>query len=187
MSVVDFWRGSNITPRSNLNLMHDTGWQDFERMFDEMNRAMMPMRARETLYSPVCDIDETDNAYVFTLDVPGLQKEDLSIETFGSQIVISGERKHEDENKVGTSHRVERRHGQFRRAFTLPADIEPDEVEASYTNGVLTVVAKKPEAIKPKKIEVRENAGRLTEKVLAKLGGHSKPAKLIEKPKTVNA
>ncbi len=187
MSIVDFWRGSKLTPRFSLFSTLDSGVSDFERVFEEMSRLMEPLRTPETPYSPVCDINETDNAYVFTLDVPGLKKEDLSIETFGSQIVISGERKLENENKVGRSHRVERRYGQFRRAFTLPADIESDEVEANYNNGVLMVVALKPKAVKPTKIEVKTNPGKLTEKIFTKFEGHHKAAEITEKAKTIEA
>lgn len=187
MSALDYWRGNSLIPRSSVLGSLDSGWNDFERIFEEMNRMMVPLRARETLATPACDVDETESAYVFSVDIPGLKKEDINIETAGNQIVISGERKREEERKVGTSHRVERRYGNFRRIFTLPADIGPEEVEASYRNGVLTVVAKKPEAIKPKKIEVKGAAGKLTEKVFAKLGGKRGAAKSDEKPKVFGA
>ncbi len=186
MSALNLWRGNNLPSRSSLFDSQDTGWNDFERMFEEMNRMLVPLRTRELLFIPACDIEETDNAYLFSLDVPGLKKDEISIETAGKQIIISGERKYIEENKKGTSHQVERRYGNFRRAFTLPTEIQPDDVEASYTNGVLTIVTKKPEAIKPKKVEVKGTAGKLTEKVLAKLGGKRRAADTAENSKVVN-
>ena len=69
-------------------------------------------------------------------------------------LTITGERKQESETKEKTFHRVERSYGRFSRMITLPTEVEADKVKASYKDGMLNITLPKPEAIKPKHIDV---------------------------------
>jgi HSP20 family protein len=106
-------------------------------------------------WMPLADVEETDDAYIVSCDVPGMGREDLTISIQENVLSIHGERKRErDERKRG---RVlsERSYGSFDRAFTLPGTVDADKVKASCRNGVLTItLPKKPEA-KPRQIEVK--------------------------------
>ena len=68
--------------------------------------------------------------------------------------MISGERKHEDETKDKTFHRIERFYGQFQRVIKLPTEVQPDKTKATYENGVLTIRIPKSEEAKPKEISI---------------------------------
>jgi HSP20 family protein len=84
-----------------------------------------------------------------------MKSEDVKVELHDRVLSISGEKKEEKEEQGKTFHRVERRSGSFRRAFTLPMEIEAGGVDAKFTDGVLHVTLPKTEKTAPKKIEVK--------------------------------
>ena len=107
------------------------------------------------LFAPETNLAETDKEYEITVDLPGLKAEDFHLEFNDGQLWITGERKQEQEEKGKTYHRVERSYGQFRRGISLGPDVDADKIDATYTDGVLTVVVPKAAAVLPKKIEVK--------------------------------
>ena len=88
-------------------------------------------------YSPRVDISETDNSFNFNIAVPGLNKNDLSIEIEKNQLKISGERKFNDEKN--NYHSIENGYGKFSRSFQLPEDIVEENISASHKNGMLNI------------------------------------------------
>jgi HSP20 family protein len=124
-------------------------FQDFAR----------PEEASELLaagnFMPAVDVYEDAEKLVLKLEVPGIRREDLDIRIEGHTLTVKGERKFETEEKEENFHRIERRYGSFVRSFTLPSTVNPDKVEATCADGVLSVsLAKKPEA-QPKQIKVQ--------------------------------
>ena len=109
-------------------------------------------------WAPALDIAERNDAYVVTVEVPGIKPEQLDITLENGALTISGERRFETEIKEEQYHRIERRYGAFRRSITLPDRVKADAVEASFEDGLLQVVVPKAEEAKPKRIGVR--AGR---------------------------
>jgi HSP20 family protein len=112
--------------------------------------------AFRTGHVPAVNIAETEESFSVTLDCPGLDEKDFKIETMGNDLMISGERKWEEE-KEGKEYRlVESQYGRFARTVRLPenARIEPAEVDATYKNGVLTITIPKVEKTPTAKIEV---------------------------------
>ena len=103
---------------------------------------------------PAMDLVETDDHFVLRADLPGLTKDDVSIELEDRVLTVSGERKAEHEDRHEGYYRVERAFGSFSRSLTLPEGVEPDSVEASFDNGVLEVRIPKPEERKPRKVEI---------------------------------
>ncbi len=87
------------------------------------------------------------------VEVPGIKREDLSIKLQGNYLEIKGARK-ADIPEGYTSHRVERGATSFTRSFTLPAEVDATQVEASLKDGILTLVLGKAEPAKPKQIEI---------------------------------
>ena len=106
-------------------------------------------------FSPVTNFAETEKQYEITLDLPGVKPEDFNLEFDDGQLWITGERREEEEQKGKTYHRVERSYGRFRRGVSLGPDIDADNIEATYKDGVLTVIVPKVPAACPKKIEVK--------------------------------
>jgi HSP20 family protein len=129
------------------------------RMFDDFLRDMLPARASEEVASgrwlPAVDIKESPETLSLVVELPGLKKEEVSIMVENQVLTIAGERKFESEQKDETYHRIERSYGGFLRSFTLPANIEADQVDARFENGLLTVTLPKVDEAKPRRIEIR--------------------------------
>jgi HSP20 family protein len=113
----------------------------------------------ETLptWYPAADIYETKDDYVFKLEVPGLNKDDLNVELKDHTLLIKGEKKEEKEVKKDDYHRIESYSGTFSRSFVLPKDIDSKKVNASLKDGVLELRVPKTEEQKPKAIPISLN------------------------------
>jgi len=100
------------------------------------------------------DIYEKDNTIVIEAELPGVEKEDISIDVKGKLITLGGERKSDEEVKDENSYRRERRYGKFERTFSLPFEVQSETVQATFTNGILKIELPKPEEQGTKKIAI---------------------------------
>jgi len=105
-------------------------------------------------WKPVVDIYDNDEDITIKAELPGVEKKDIEVDLKDRVLTIRGERSHEKEVKEDNYHRKERVFGKFHRAFTLPADYDPDKIKADFKDGVLKIEIPKPEKEKPKKIAV---------------------------------
>src|SRR4029453_2756459 len=105
-------------------------------------------------WAPALDIAEGTDAYLVTVELPGVKLDDLEITVEDGLLTIQGERQFTSESSEEHSPRVERSFGAFRRSITLPAQVMADEVEASMEDGVLTILVPKAEEAKAKRIQV---------------------------------
>jgi HSP20 family protein len=111
--------------------------------------------ARRGLLAPAVDITEADDRYTVKAEVPGVKKEDLTLEIREGVLTLRGEEKEEREEGKDKGRRLERVFGAFSRSFSLPSDANLDRIEAGFKDGVLTVtIPKKPEA-KPAQVTIR--------------------------------
>lgn len=108
-----------------------------------------------TGWTPRANVAETEEGYDVSFDLPGLKPEDFDVELRHGDLWISGQRSHEHEESGKTWHRVERHFGQFRRVIRLGDDVNAEEVNAEYKDGVLRVHIPKSETAKSRKIEVK--------------------------------
>ncbi len=99
------------------------------------------------------DIEETETAYQLTADLPGLEKSDIGIDLHENALTISAERK-EERATDGRSLWRERASGKLSRTVQLPQAVDPDNVKATYVNGVLQLTMQKLAATKTRKISV---------------------------------
>lgn len=106
-------------------------------------------------HAPALDIHETETEYVVTVELPGVQKEDVSVEVTEGVLTVRGEKTSGKDEKKAQSRWVERVYGSFHRAFTLPANAASDRIDASFKDGLLTVRIPKLEQSKPKTIAVK--------------------------------
>ena len=98
------------------------------------------------------DIDENEQSYFLTFDIPGIRPEDLKIDVTDNMLTITGERKQEwSEGKQNIS----RRYGRVQQSLMLPTGTSADAIEAHCENGVLEVVIPKTEGIRSRSIGVR--------------------------------
>jgi len=144
-------------------------FQDLRSAQDEMNQ-MSPMlahalglhaqqgggRATTQAWAPALDISERKDAYLVTVELPGVEFDDLQITLEDGLLTIQGERHFAHDSSEQQFHRIERRYGAFRRSITLPAHVMADGIEATADNGVLQIVVPKVEEAKPKRIQVRQ-------------------------------
>lgn len=106
---------------------------------------------------PKTDILEKDGSYYLLMDLPGIKKSEINIEVKGQEILISGERKVEEEFKVSNLLKIERKYGNFERLYSVPDEFIADQISAKYENGVLQIKIpkkKETEAVKPKTIAI---------------------------------
>ena len=131
--------------------------RDLARMDEEIER-LFPGNGewwRPIGFVPRADVAETENGFEVKVELPGLKPEEVRVEFKDGALWISGEKKEESEEEGKTFHRVERRHGEFRRMLTLPSHVEEEQIEARFEDGLLHVVLPKSQATKARNIEVR--------------------------------
>lgn len=142
------FRNGNFAPLEDLAREVDSLVQN---IFDPDERTPSQQK-----FTPFANLAETEKGYELTLDLPGINAEDVSVELNDDQLVVSGERQFSAEDGK-TYHRVERRSGKFRRVLTIPAPVNEEAITAEYKDGVLTVSLPKSEKVKPKKISINVN------------------------------
>jgi HSP20 family protein len=106
-----------------------------------------------SVWSPAVDIEETDDAWLVEAELPGVRRNDVSVELHDGELAIHGEVK--EKERVGILRRRTRRTGRFDYRVQLPADLDPDAVEATLGDGVLQVRLPKPARSQPRRIEVK--------------------------------
>lgn len=109
-------------------------------------------------FTPLADLEETDEAYIAEIELPGVKLEDLSVEVAGRRLTVTGERK--ERERVGILRRRTRTVGRFHYEVLLPGDVDEEGVEASLHDGVLTVRVPKPVSQRPRRIPVTAGAQR---------------------------
>ena len=113
------------------------------------------MLSKEMTFTPAFDVSETENELIVKGEVPGMDEKDIDINISHGLLTITGEKKHEKEDKNENYHCVERHYGKFSRTMRVPFEVEADKVDATYKDGVLKVTLPKCETAKPKKIEIK--------------------------------
>ncbi|RKU25169.1 heat-shock protein [Candidatus Poribacteria bacterium] len=110
-------------------------------------------KSTESKWMPTTDISESDYGYEVRAELPGVSKDDVSISVKDNLLTITGE-KHQDSEETRNYHRKETRFGSFERVFYLPPKVEPDNINAEFRDGVLTLSIPKPEEVKPREIQI---------------------------------
>jgi HSP20 family protein len=135
------------------------GWDplgDIEHLYTRMAQALEDQVEQNPLlrdgFTPLADIEETDDAFEIEVELPGVKKRDVDVSVVGRRVTISGERV--DKERVGVLRRRTRGVGRFRYEVTLPNDLDEDGVKASLKDGVLTVRVPKATSETRRRIEV---------------------------------
>lgn len=140
-------------------------WSIVNRLHQDLDRLMsreFGQRDDESLgavseWIPAVDVQEQDDAFLITADVPGVKPEDIDITMENGVLSLRGRREHQARTEERGFRRIERSTGEFFRRFTLPDAADAESIEATCSNGVLTIrIAKKPE-VQPRRIEVRSS------------------------------
>ncbi len=104
-------------------------------------------------FTPLADVEESDDAYVIDLDLPGVDRDDIEIEVVDRRLVVSGERK--ERERTGLLRRQTRTVGRFRYEVTLPDQVNAEGIDANLTDGVLHVRVPKTQGPHRRRIQVK--------------------------------
>ena len=145
MAVMRYHRGSDF----------DVLRREMSRLFDDFLPARSANDQQESsVWAPRADLSETDEAYVIALDLPGIDRNDLEITVEEGTLKVSGERSMREDHEQGQFHRIERSYGRFYRSFNFGPNVDSDNIDATFDDGVLTIRVGKAEEQKPRRIEV---------------------------------
>jgi len=124
--------------RNQMNRMFDTF---FERAFD-----LSPFFGDFSFtgdFMPQMDFSENDKEYNISVDLPGMEPEDVQISLERNALILSGEKRTEKEEKNKRYYRLERSYGSFRRVIPIPDEVEENKIDATFKNGVLKITLPK--------------------------------------------
>ncbi len=127
-------------------------FHDLYRTVPTRRRALAP----SGYLRPAVDIEERNDAYVVQAELPGVATENIHVNVEKNVLTIQAERQEQTEtnNEEQGFRHVERVRGTFRRSFTLPETVDPDQIDAKLADGVLTVTLPKRDAPGARKIAV---------------------------------
>jgi HSP20 family protein len=145
-------------------MRYDTSLLDPEsELRDEMSRLFdfaFPALSRVTQspfgqsFGPAVDLYEEKDNFVLRAELPGMSKEEISLEIIDNTLILSGERKLASEKKDDEHPVREMGQGRFTRSIELPSEVQSDKIQARYENGILTITLPKKEEAKPKQITI---------------------------------
>jgi len=127
--------------------------RQFSDIMDEFFNEAVSNRA--STFTPNINLSETDEQFNIEVEIPGMKKEDITIDVENSTLKISGERTRESEEEGRRYHRVETHYGSFARTFQLPDSVDNDSIEAAYSDGVLSITINKREEKLRKQIAIK--------------------------------
>jgi HSP20 family protein len=147
--------------------------EDMDRLFEDFGfgRGLRPAFGRDlfprslgeldrSLWSPQVEVFERDGRLFLRADLPGLTKDDVNVEITDDAIVISGERRKEQEEKREGYYHTERSYGSFYRRIQLPEGVNADDAHATFRNGVLEINLKAPQREqRGRRLEIKDESG----------------------------
>lgn len=144
-----------------MNLIRFQPFQDIDRLHQEMNRLFddarnVPDRLNGN-FVPAAELEETEDAVLLKLEVPGMEAKDIDIQVTAEAVAISGERKSKTKSEEKGVKRSEFYYGSFRRVIPLPSRVQNTDATAEYTNGILNLTLPKAEDEKNKVVKVNLN------------------------------
>lgn len=146
-----------------LKPWRNTTLRPFDDLYREMDSLVGHLLRNENAesgaehFAPRLNIAETEAQFEVSVDLPGVNPENVNVEVHEGALTINGTRESETAESGKTYHRIERRYGEFRRVIPLPDAVDEDRITADYSDGVLSVVLPKSEKLKPTRIEVRKS------------------------------
>jgi len=140
--------------------------RQMDRLFDEMtgDRALTPQWGQLPI-----ELNDAGNNLELKAQVPGINPDDLDVTVNRDSVTISGEYRYEDNGQ--NSYGSEFQYGKFSRTIGLPVGIQQDQVQADYTNGILTLHLPKIEQAQNQKVKI--NFGDQSQQALAGSSGQS--------------
>ena len=127
-------------------------FRELDQLYERMNQLWDTTTATGDRWVPLADVEETDDAYVIDVELPGVDEADIDIEVNGRELTVTGELK--EKERTGILRRRTRRVGGFTYAVTLPGEIDADNVRAQLDQGVLHITVPKAQTSRPRHIAI---------------------------------
>jgi HSP20 family protein len=146
------------------SIMRWDPYKDLQSIQDRMNRLFSDYWGRSSRpeedyisgsWFPAVDVRENKDTLEIQAEVPGVNPNDVAISVENGVLTLKGTRQFEKATEGETYHRVERAYGAFERSFSLPTNVDPARIKATYKQGVLHLVLPKREEAKPKAISIK--------------------------------
>lgn len=146
-----------------------TSNEPLDRLFDSLLSTMGGgVHGGSLMRAPETDVVETENEILVSSEMPGLRPDDIEIDVENNVLTLRAEKSEErTEGEQGRYHLAERRFGVFSRSFVLPRDVDSDNIQADFRDGVLTVHITKSERARRRRIELRAEGGAPSREVRA--------------------
>jgi HSP20 family protein len=140
--------------------MATTMVEPFAPWLRDFNQILHNQAGSVSAFIPPADLLVDDDGVTVYMDVPGLRAENLDIELENDVLTVRGERRfpYAREDGKGPVRRIERGFGRFERTLRVPPGLDPETVEASLADGILTLRIPKPETQRPRRIEIHAGA-----------------------------
>jgi HSP20 family protein len=137
--------------------------REMNRMFDDVLRGM-PVGSGQggsgQFVQAHMNVSETEKEIRITAELPGVSQDDVDVNLDDDVLTIRGEKRFEQENEKENFHFVERSYGTFQRSLRLPFPVDPEQVRATFENGVLTVtLPKSAQQERTRKIQIQGGRG----------------------------
>lgn len=125
--------------------------RQMDRMFDEMTQVD---RGNQVVWQPAIELQTTDENVILRAEIPGVEGKDLDVRVTREAVAIAGEYRYEKKDEQKGVFRTEFRYGKFHRVIPLPAAVQNEQVQADFTNGILTLTLPKVEAAKNRVVKL---------------------------------
>ena len=141
-------------------------FREFDWMFDRLfPERMKSVFDDQSVWAPTLEVFERKGEFVVRADLPGLKKEDITIEVTDRELILKGERTREKEEKNENFYRAEREYGTFLRTIPLPEGVKAEDAKAVAKDGVLEIRMPLAKALPgAKRLEIQEAAAPAPEK-----------------------
>jgi HSP20 family protein len=150
--------GWGVSPFRALQQLSD----EMDRMFDDFgfNRGWRsPLSGRSALgmWAPDVEVYQRNNELTIKADLPGLKRDEISVDITDDAVIIEGERKREHDEEREGIYRSERSYGSFRRVIPIPEGAITEQAKANFRDGVLQITLPAPPASKGRRLEIGED------------------------------
>jgi HSP20 family protein len=149
-SLIPFRRAPTVSRQNASSDPLAAFREEINRTFDDFFRGLafplgfQPARPPALALTPQMDVSETGEQVEITAELPGLDADDVEVSLDGDVLTIQGEKTLQREEDERDYHVVERSQGSFSRSIRLPFEVDPDQIQAAFKDGVLTITVPKP-------------------------------------------
>ncbi len=141
---------TNLTVRSDR-----TGNRWLDPIFEDFFTLPSIVDRRSDSFIPKTNITDSEDKLIFSFEVPGMKKDDIQVTVTDKLLSVKGNREARMESEKEQVVRQEIITGKFERQFTLPEAVRTDNIQAEYSNGILTIELEKRDEVKPRQVEVK--------------------------------